>query len=254
MLRNANKSNRTETGNLCYLNHLRHPRPFIAQRSVGTPTRSGGKTPALSSSAFSRTLCILLSLQLGISTLPAQAPSAEASPAPAAVPGSSLTITVLEGSNAVNSLTQVRAIAPVVEIRDQNEFPVEGATVTFTLPGQGPGGVFPGGSNSFTTRSDARGQAGAPPFNPRAAGRFDIQVSATQGSRKGETVIHQVNSTGAYVGPEVPKRPWYKSWKPWVIIGAVAVGGAIAIAETTGGGSSSGTTPVSVTPGPPVFH
>src|SRR5262245_49735602 len=75
---------------------------------------------------------------------------------------SPLKIQILEGDNSVNSIALKQAVIPVIEVRDANEFPVEGATVVFTLPPSGPGGFFPGNRADLTTRSDAQGQASAP--------------------------------------------------------------------------------------------
>jgi hypothetical protein len=158
----------------------------------------------------------------------------------------------LEGNNAFNSIPLGRSVAPVVEVRDANEFPVEGATVIFTLPAAGPSGVFPGDRKSLTTRSDARGQATAAFMATGAPGKFRIQVTATLGNRKGETSIDQTNTTNAYIGPTIAKKRWYKKWQTWAIIGAAA-GAGTAVALTRGGGSSSSSTGVTITSGGPVF-
>lgn len=73
-----------------------------------------------------------------------------------------LRIRVLEGGNVINSLSMGQSIAPVIEVRDQNDLPVEGATIVFSLPESGLGGTFPGGSSTFTVRSNAQGQATCP--------------------------------------------------------------------------------------------
>jgi len=188
------------------------------------------------------------------SQTPAQPPQAPPPPvqppAPRAlVPG--LTLSVIEGANAVNSISLLRSVAPVVEVQDANSFPVEGAVVSFTLPGQGPGGTFLNGRNTFTTRSDAHGQAAAPFTMNSTPGKFQIVVTATLGDRKGETTVTQTNTAGVYVGPALPKRSWYKKWPAWAIAGGV-VAGAIVWAVTRNSGSSA--TPVTITPGAPVFQ
>jgi hypothetical protein len=171
---------------------------------------------------------------------------------------SRLNIAVLEGDNAVNSIPLGSSVTPVVEVRDANDFPVEGAVVVFTLPASGPGGTFPGNQNSYSTRSDSHGQASAPFLVNGLPGKFAIKVTATSGSRMGEASITQSNSVGAYVGVAPAKRPLYKRWYTWAIAGgAVAV--VLAVVLTRGGKSSVSTAPpaappvIVVTPGPPVF-
>ena len=197
---------------------------------------------------LSVSLSILIAAYSGVADAQVSAP---VSGAPQVAPAAPLKIAVLEGANAVNSTTQLRAISPVVEIRDQNDFPVEGATVVFTLPDQGALGTFVGGGNSFTTRSDSRGQASTPLILPRQAGKFEIKVSASAGDRKGDAVIRQTNSDRSYVGPQIVSRPWYKRWKPLVIIGGATVVTVVLVVVLTSGSKSSSTV---ITPGVPVFQ
>ena len=201
-------------------------------------------------SCAARHICLILSVIIalpsgfGQTAPPAGAARAEAGGAP-------LSIFVLEGKNVVNSISLLRSVTPVVEVRDQNDFPVEGATVVFTLPATGPGGTFAAGGNTFTTRSDARGQATAPAFTPRGAGKFDIVVAANAGNRHGETVVTQTNSTGSYAGAPIPPRPWYKKKLVWVVVGGAAAAVVVVVALRS---SSSNSSTVVITPGPPVFQ
>ena len=188
----------------------------------------------------------VLTAAIGFAQAPQQVPTPAAPPS---VP-STLRIIVLEGNNASNSIPLRQSVTPIVEVRDENDFPVEGATVAFTLPESGAGGVFPGNRTSFTARSDARGQAAAPFAVNTTPGRFRIQVTATAGSRKGEFWIDQTNTSGAYVGPEIPRKPWYKKRTIWLIVGAAAVAGTV-VALTWGGSSSSDN--ITIIGGGPVF-
>lgn len=201
-----------------------------------------------------RPLCVVLAALFAAPCGFAQAPLPATPTAPPAVAGQPLSIAVLEGKDAVNSIPLLRSVAPVVEIRDQNDFPVEGATVVFTLPEQGPGGTFAGGGTSFSTRSDSHGQATPPPIVPRLAGKFEIKVSATAGDRKGETLIAQTNSTGTYSGPALSGgRPFYRKKLTWIVAGSAAAAVILVIALTHHSGSGSSTAVV-ITPGVPVFQ
>ena len=204
---------------------------------------------------LTRFLCWILASLLASTQVFGQQPAAE----PGQAIPSRLGITILEGENAVNSISLGSSIAPVVEIRDANDFPVEAATVVFTLPASGPGGTFPGNQASYTTQSDARGQATAPFLINGLPGKFVINVKATSGNRTGEASITQTNAVGGYIGTAPPaKRPLYKRWYVWAIAGGAIA--AILALTLTHGSSSTPTVPiqttppvVGVTPGPPVF-
>jgi len=194
---------------------------------------------------------ILCTTPCGFAQSPQPQTPAKAKTAGSDAATTELKIRVLEGSNVVNSISSGQSIAPVIEVRDQNDMPVEGATVVFTLPQGGPGGTFPGGSPSFSVLSNAQGQATCPFRANGLPGKFTIKVVATAGTRTGETDFAQTNSTAAYAGRLLPSRPLYKKWYFWAIVGGAAAAGLTIWA--TKGGSSASTTTVVITPGGPVF-
>ena len=53
----------------------------------------------------------------------------------AVVQPSVLKIVVIEGEAGVNIIRQGTAVAPVIEVRDQNNLPIAGVPVTFTIAG-----------------------------------------------------------------------------------------------------------------------
>ncbi len=222
-------------------------------------------------------LCAILSVLLAAPSGFAQAPAAPApvtpsTQAPAATPvtpavpsaqtalpapraplaGTPLSIAILEGNNSVNSIPLLRSVAPVIEVRDTNDFPVEDAVVTFILPAQGPGGTFAPGGKTFLTKSDSRGQAIAPAIIPSGVGKFQIAVTAVLADRKGDSVIIQTNSDKAYVGAPLPTPSWYKKKLTWAIAGG-AVAAVVLVIVLTHHKTTSNTTVV-VTPGSPVFQ
>jgi hypothetical protein len=175
------------------------------------------------------------------------APAKAASALPGLVP-TELRLRALEGDNVINSIRLGRSVAPVIEVRDENDLPVEGASITFTVPESGPGGTFPAGARSFTISSNAQGQATCP-FRPNGEpGKFKFTVVATSGARTGQLVVTQTNSAGGYVGRVVPGRPLYKKWYFWAIIGGAAAAGLTVWAT-----NRSSNTTVVITPGGPVF-
>jgi hypothetical protein len=181
---------------------------------------------------------------------PAQAPAAPQQQAPIApLPTvQSLKVLVLEGDKSINNTSRHIGIQPIVEVRDENDRPVEGATVVFRLPPSGPGGSFPGNSPTLRVGTNAQGQAAASGFVPNdQQGRFDIHVTASFQNRTGETTISQTNSLNNLSRLVITqKRPLWRN--KWVLIGAgAAVAGGIVLALTLGGGSSK--QQVTITPG-----
>ncbi len=202
-------------------------------------------------------LCLVLAVltiaPLGLTQsppIPPVKPTTKAvKPEPAGEP---LHIVILEGRNAINSIPLMRSVPPVIEVQDQNDFPVEGASVLFTIPDIGPGGTFAGGASTFATRTDSHGQAGAPLILPRTVGKFQIKVAVTYGVQKGEELISQTNSELSTFGEPVVKHHWYTKKKNLIILGGAVTAGIIVLVLTTRSSSSSST--IVITPGTPVFH
>ncbi len=183
----------------------------------------------------------------------AQEPSVQQTAIPA--PGSSrLKIAVLLGRNAVNDPVGRVGTSPVIEVRDDNDRPIEGATVIFDVPAQGPGGVFSTNTITFTTRTNSEGQATARFLPNGIAGRFNIHATVTVGDRFGDVLIPQTNSS---VSIEAQKNKSFVSRNKWWIIGgaaAVALTVGIALARGSSGNSPQNAPPaVTVTLGVPVF-
>jgi len=157
-----------------------------------------------------------------------------------------LKILVLEGQNAVNSITNKTAISPVIQVLDLMEQPVEGAIVAFEISPAGPGGSF-NNTPIATVKTDYSGQATAP-FKPNnTAGAFTIKVTASFGGQTVEARIRQTNDLKASE-PSVllPPKPWYKDWKWWAVIGAGAGAGVAAAILLT---DRNNTSTITIAPG-----
>ncbi len=155
-------------------------------------------------------------------------------------------IIVVRGDNATNRVKKGRATSQtVVEVRDENNVPVAGIIVTFTLPTLGPGGVFTSGGAMTTVTTNAAGQATAT-FTPNSlAGSFNIGVSANVPGQAPVTAsVSQTNTlaaaaaagggvSGATIG---------------IIVAVAAAGAAGAAFGLKGKSSTPGSNP---TPGPP---
>jgi hypothetical protein len=110
-----------------------------------------------------------------------------------AQPAPALKIVVLEGEGAVNIIQQKTAVRPLVEVRDRNNLPVAGASVTFTIGGGGQGAAFAGGAQTLTVTTNAAGQAAASGFNAIGNGAFQIQVQAAYQGQIATAAISQTN-------------------------------------------------------------
>src|SRR5262245_20546816 len=89
-----------------------------------------------------------------------------------------LSITVVQGDRAKNVIQQIPAEPLSVRVEQANR-PVQGATVTFTAPANGPSGQFANDSTTVTITTDATGVANAEGFHPNGiAGNYSIQVRA----------------------------------------------------------------------------
>ena len=103
---------------------------------------------------------------------------------------SDLKIVVIAGEGAVNIIQQKTAVAPIVEVRDRNNLPVAGATVTFSVGGSG---ASFGTGSTLTVVTNAAGQATAAGLTPTAAGAVQINVTAAMQGQLASAAITQTN-------------------------------------------------------------
>jgi hypothetical protein len=164
-----------------------------------------------------------------------------------------LQIVIVEGEGALNNIKQRVTRDPIVQVEDENHRPIQGASVVFTLPNQGPGGTFDNGTNTLTTMTNNQGQAVARGirFNNQV-GSMQIRVTASFGGQTATAVITQTNLIGTSGGGGGGGGSATK----WLIILGVAGAVAAGVIVATHGGSSSPTAPppvptVTITPGTP---
>jgi hypothetical protein len=144
--------------------------------------------------------------------------------------GPRLKIVVLDGQDASNIISSRTAAQPVVEVRDEDDRPLSGVTVTFQLPAAGPGGSFPFGHLDQQTVTNVQGQAATNGLVPNTqGGRFQIRVRATLGDSAGSAIIAQQNVD---VAPE--KKQTSSGWWKYLLVIGAAGGAAAAIALATG--------------------
>jgi hypothetical protein len=162
------------------------------------------------------------------------------------LPARQLRIIPLEGQNAVNYMSIGVITAPVVEVRDENDRPIEGATVTFKFPDSGPSATVANNQTTQTTISDFRGQAGVTNYAANGvAGRFNIDITATHQGRTARFVMIQTNSLDA-LPPAPGETKKSGAWK-WILLG-IAAGAGAGVGIYLGTRSSN--TPISISTGP----
>ena len=183
------------------------------------------------------------------SPAPPGAPTSAATqaPSPLPLPVESLRILVLEGQGEVHDIHNRITATPVVEVRDENGRPVEGAGVTFELPAVGPGGLFAQQQTTFATRTNLQGQAAAT-FQPNLlTGRFNIKVTATLGNRTGHETIRQSNSTRPEKAQGQQNGGIFKfAW--WKVAVVAGVGATVGVILATRGQNT-----ITLIPGSPTF-
>lgn len=155
---------------------------------------------------------MLPAITLSILSIVTITPAQQASTAP-------LRIVVLAGEDAVNVIQQKTAVAPLVEIRDRNNVPVVGATVTFSISGNSA--AFAGGAQTLTVVTNAAGQAAAASLSPVASGAVQINVAA---AFQGQTIAATIAQTNVLTAAEA------------------ATAGATATSATGASTATSGTT------------
>ena len=185
--------------------------------------------------------------------LPAQSQELPPSVKPGGQSTESLQIFILEGNGATNTLVQPMPSMVVVEVRDENSRPVEGADVVFELPATGPGGRFSENQSIRRAKTNSQGQAGVTFVPNSEMGRFNIKVSATLGNRTGQAVISQTNALRPASAAEKRRFGKLGNWKVLLIAGGVA--GVIAVVLATRGSSSAAAASptITLTPGTPTF-
>jgi len=149
-----------------------------------------------------------------------------------------LSIQVLEGDAAINSIRMRRAHDPVVKVLDSTGMPVAGAAVTFVLPSTGASGSFGESGLSLTVQTDSSGLATGRGLRPNGvAGQFRIRVATSWHSVPAAATIVQTNAE------PVVKSGHGKAIAILVVVAGAAAGGAAVAARGGKSGSQSVPTP-----------
>lgn len=136
-----------------------------------------------------------------------------------------LRVFVLRGEGGVNRIALGLVPDIIVEVRDSNDFPVDGAEVIFRAPVGGPGGTFKG-DREYRARTNADGQTAALGFIPNnIQGRFQLEVEAVSGERRGRTVVNLANSAKDVPSTVDTSKRRNRNLLLWGLIGGGAAAG-----------------------------
>jgi len=151
----------------------------------------------------------------------------------------SLQIRVEEGDG-LSYATGSRATRGItVQVTGESGDPVDGATVTFTLPESGPGGVFSSGSRTETlnTRADGRASVWGMRWN-KQAGSVDVIITASKGQAHAGTVC-SLRLTESAGGQSISNGGSSHKWL-WIALAAAGAAGAgVAVGARNGSTGSS---------------
>lgn len=164
----------------------------------------------------------------------------------------SLRLKVVEGDGATYAPGSRATRGVGVVVVDENDRPVEGATVGFVLPVSGPGGEFASGDKTefITTRADGLATAWGMRWN-RTAGPFEIRVAAVKGQAKASIIVTQylsglpqsssaISSGGKLPSGSVGSHKWL-----WIVLAGAAAAGAAGFAVMRKGSSTNGSSSAS---------
>jgi hypothetical protein len=166
-----------------------------------------------------------------------------------------LTIRVAEGDGAAYAIGSRATRGLTVLVTDETGRPVEGATVSFTLPAEGPGGVFSSGGRTEIAATDADGRAAVWGMQwNHTAGPFEIRITAVKGQARAGVVSSQSLSNAPEVraaasGKMHAARGGHKLlWISLVIVGAAAAGvaGVAARKSSSAAAAASSVTPLKI--------
>jgi hypothetical protein len=174
-----------------------------------------------------------------------------------------LHIRVTEGEGSINAPGSHNARPLTVEVTDETGRPVEGASVSFHLPEEGPSGTFGNGLRTDVTATDSRGRANLHTMQLNGTpGRFAIRIVASkENARAGMVSFQYIAEAKNGAAPATSSAPTASSAPAassktgpsvkhgalkWVVMAVLAGGAATAgalLAGRSGGAASAASAP-----------
>jgi len=165
-----------------------------------------------------------------------------------------LQIRVVEGEGATYGIGSRATRGLTVQVADETGRPIDGATVSFRLPEDGPSGTFAGGGKTeiVTTKADGRASAWGMQWN-RITGLVEVRITAAKGQTRAGIVCAQYLSSAPDAVSAKPQTAKSGSHRMlWILVGVAGAAGAGIAAAAVGGKSPAPSAPVpSVTIGTP---
>jgi hypothetical protein len=148
-----------------------------------------------------------------------------------------LQIHVIEGEGVAYPLGGRSTRGVTIQVADETGKPVEGASVSFRLPEEGPSGLFSSGSRAeiATTKADGRASAWGMQWN-RTEGPFEIRITAVKGLARAGTVcaVYLSKASVETDSPAGVKLGRNHKWLWMALAVAGGVGAAVAIGALAG--------------------
>jgi hypothetical protein len=152
-----------------------------------------------------------------------------------------LQVHVVEGDGAVYAIGSRATKGIAIQVTDETGRPVDGATISFRLPDNGPTGAFANGSKTeiATTRPDGRASAWGMQWN-RSPGLLEIRITAVKGQTRAGILCSQYLTDAPDAKTNTAGSHNLGGSHKWLWI-AVAVAGAAggAVAAAAIGGKTS---------------
>jgi hypothetical protein len=124
-----------------------------------------------------------------------------------------------------------------VQVTDETGKPVDGATVSFRLPDDGPGGIFSNSSKTEIAMTQTDGRAGVWGMQwNRNAGAFEVRITAAKGAARAGIVCPLYLREGQ--APEASSGHSRHKWM-WVALAAAGAAGAAGLAVRSASTSST---------------
>lgn len=157
---------------------------------------------------------------------------AAAYPCAAAAQHAVLQIAVIEGEGAIHAPGARNSRPLTVAVADDAGRPLEGATVSFMLPDEGPGGTFANGLRTELTATGADGRAGVRNLRlNRVPGRFEIRIGVVWRQSRAGMISFQYIAEAKPGATRASSRPR----KRWIAALVAAAGAGIAAGALAGG-------------------
>ncbi len=152
-----------------------------------------------------------------------------------------LQIRVIEGEGVAYPLGGRATRGVTVQVTDETGRPIEGASVSFRLPEEGPSGSFSNGSRTeiATTKGDGKASAWGMQWN-RTEGSFEIRITAVKGQARAGTVCAvYLSRLTAESGSSSPVKLGRNHKWMWITLAVAGAAGAVVAAAALGGKAST---------------